>query len=67
MVPPNQAEFRCHTLGSLYSFLLWGRVVLMLSTKVKVKVNVKSLSRVQLFATRWTVARQAPLSMGLGK
>ena len=25
----------------------------------------KSLSRVQLFATPWTVARQAPLSMGI--
>ena len=28
------------------------------------KVKVKSLSRVQLFATPWTVAYQAPLSMG---
>ena len=27
------------------------------------KVNVKSLSRVQLFVTPWTVAYQAPLSM----
>ena len=27
------------------------------------KVKVKSLSRVQLFATLWTVAYQAPLSM----
>ena len=26
--------------------------------------NVKSLSRVQLFATLWTVAHQAPVSMG---
>ena len=30
----------------------------------KWKVKVKSLSRVQLFATLWTVAYQAPLSMG---
>ena len=29
-----------------------------------VKVKVKSLSRVQLFATPWTVAHQAPPSMG---
>ena len=29
-----------------------------------VKVKVKSLSRVRLFATPWTVACQAPLSMG---
>ena len=28
------------------------------------KVKVKSLSRVRLFATPWTVAHQAPLSMG---
>ena len=30
-----------------------------------VKVKVKSLSCVQLFVTLWTVARQAPLSMGI--
>ena len=30
-------------------------------------VCVKSLSRVQLFATPWTVARQAPLSMGFSR
>ena len=30
-------------------------------------VVVVSLSRVQLFATPWTVARQAPLSMGFSK
>ena len=29
-----------------------------------VKVKVKSLSRVRLFATPWTVAYQAPISMG---
>ena len=27
-------------------------------------VNVKSLSRVRLFATPWTIAHQAPVSMG---
>ena len=31
----------------------------------KVKVKVKSLSRVRLFATLWTVVHQAPLSMGI--
>ena len=31
------------------------------------KVKVKSLSRVQLFATPWTVAHQAPLSMGFSR
>ena len=29
--------------------------------------NVKSLSRVQLFATPWTVAYQTPLSMGFSR
>ena len=29
------------------------------------KVKVKSLSHVQLFVTTWTVAYQAPLSMGI--
>ena len=29
--------------------------------------EVKSLSRVRLFATPWTVARQAPLSMGFSR
>ena len=33
----------------------------------KVKVKVKSLSRVLLFATPWTVALQAPLSMGFSR
>ena len=30
-------------------------------------VKVKSLSRVQLFATLWTVAHQAPPSMGFSR
>ena len=33
----------------------------------KVKVKVKSLSRVQLFLTPWTAACQAPLSMGFSR
>ena len=31
------------------------------------RVKVKSLSRVRLFATPWTVAHQAPLSMGFSR
>ena len=34
---------------------------------MKVKVKVKSLSRVGLFATPWTVAYQAPPSMGFSR
>ena len=37
------------------------------SPKVKVKVKVKLLSRVRLFATPRTVAYQAPLSMGFSR
>ena len=33
----------------------------------KVKLKVKSLSRVQLFATWWTIAYQAPPSMGFSR
>ena len=33
----------------------------------KIKVKVNSLSCVQLFATLWTVAHQAPLSMGFSR
>ena len=35
--------------------------------KIMFAVNVKSLSCVQLFATPWTVAYQAPLSMGFSR
>ena len=34
---------------------------------MKVKSKVKSLSRVQLLATPWTAAHQAPLSMGFSR
>ena len=34
---------------------------------IKWKVKVKLLSRVQLFATPWTAAHQAPLSMGFSR
>ena len=33
----------------------------------KVKVKVKSLSCVRLFATPWTIAHQAPPSMGFSR
>ena len=33
----------------------------------KGRSEVKSLSRVQLFATPWTVTRQAPLSTGFSR
>ena len=36
-----------------------------LSSLAAAVLSAQLLSRVQLFATPWTVARQAPLSMGL--
>ena len=36
-------------------------------SRLKERKKVKSLSRVQLFATPWTVTYQAPLSMGFSR
>ena len=44
--------------GNLFSFS---------PLKIMFAVNVKSLSCVRLFATPWTVAYQAPLSMGFSR
>ena len=42
-------------------------VAISFSNAWKWKVKVKSLSRVQLFATPWTAAHQAPPSMGFSR
>ena len=42
-------------------------VAMSFSTAWKWKVKVKSLNRVQLFATPWTAAYQAPPSMGFSR
>ena len=42
-------------------------VAISFSNVWKWKVKVKSLSRVRLFATPWTAAYQAPLSMGFSR
>ena len=42
-------------------------VAISFSTAWKWKVKVKLLSRVQLLATPWTAAHQAPLSMGFSR
>ena len=47
--------------GVTSSPLQWKRQLLGLAKK---EVKVKSLSRVQLFATPWTVTYQAPPTMG---
>ena len=50
----------CNLLGSSIHGIFQARVL-------EVKVKVKSLSRVRLFATPWTVAYQAPPSMGFSR
>ena len=42
-------------------------VAISFSSAWKWKVKVKSLSRLRLLATSWTVAHQAPLSMGFSR
>ena len=41
--------------------------MVVVKTEKRKKGNVKSLSRVRLFATPWTVAHQAPPSMGFSR
>ena len=43
------------------------QIQLLYSWTLEVKVKVKLLSHVQLFAIPWTVAYQAPLSMGFSR
>ena len=51
--------------GHFFQLPYYLRLLLLLLLCMKVKV--KSLSRVRLFATPWTVAYQAPLSMGFSR
>ena len=44
-------------------YLLWHKVIF----KILLKVKVKLLSHVRLFATPWTVAYQAPPSLGFSR
>ena len=56
--------------GSFTRNVLWKIQMNFLSNPClshKVIVRIKSESRVQLFATPWTVAYQAPLSMGFSR
>ena len=58
----NPLQYSC--LGSPIDREAWWAIV---HGVAKVKVKVKSLSRVQLFATPWSVAYQVPLSMGFSR
>ena len=59
---PNSSDLSIlHSLSPLVIVSLFSMSVSLL------KVKVKSLSHVQLFVTPWTVAYQAPLSMGFSR
>ena len=55
----------CKELTAVAHSIGQGTAILILIIKVKVKV--KLLSRVRLFAIPWTVAHQAPVSMGFSR
>ena len=60
---PQMAAHQAPVLGILQATILeW--VAVSFSSEWKWKVKVKLLSRVRLFTTPWTVAYQAPPSMG---
>ena len=55
-------------ISQLFRFQLCGSSKLFsASVSFSIKVKVKSLSRVRLFVTPWTVAHQAPQSMGFSR
>ena len=50
-----------------HSSILRASLVAQMVKNLPANAGVKSLSRVQLFATPWTVVYQAPLSMGFSR
>ena len=60
MSPRNQGNIS-------HKVLSWFAPPVFQTSSLTMKVKVKSLSRVRLFATLWTVAYQAPPSMGFSK
>ena len=61
-------EIGCTTWKSLTLLTVHLNMVMMVNLYyVLLTVKVKSLSRVRLFATPWTVVYQAPLSMGFSR
>ena len=66
----TQSRTRLKRLSSSSSSLIYASLMAQLEKNLlamQEKVKVKSLSRVQLFATPWTVAYEAPLSMGFSR
>ena len=65
--PPKKFRFQQSTIpkdGNTSFFFYFKRLK---RAKLPLCVCVKSLSRVRLFPTPWTVARHAPLSMGYSR
>ena len=65
----NQSQ-KCFFLKQSSCLLAWHYLMLyynLFAYHLPSKVKVKSLSRVQLFATLWTVAYKAPQSMGFSR
>ena len=56
-----------HSILKSRDITLMTKVHLVKAMVFPVKVKVKSLSRVRLFATPWTAAYQAPPSMGFSR
>ena len=61
---PHPLQCKCRVLTTDLQGSPWGDV---LNADSQAPPKVKSLSRVWLFATPWTVASQAPLSMGFSR
>ena len=61
----SASTFLCFLFASLWYWLLL--LLFRFSFCLLVKVKVELLSRVCLFATWWTEARQAPPSMGFSR
>ena len=60
-----KADSLCRTVE--INPILYSKCAPIKINKIKCCVCAQSLSRVQLFATPWTVARQGPLSMGFSR
>ena len=67
--PPMEASKETYTLRRQKKSALWFNLIINSDSglKLHVKVKVKSLSHVRPFVMLWTVAHQAPPSMGFSR
>ena len=64
---PGSPACKWQTVGLLYNCMSQFLIINLCFLHLWVSEWVKSLSHVQLFVTPWTVAHQAPLSMGFSR